>query len=124
MVGSLYAHRARRVTVGEDNHLVLTDLDFDQQIGSLDKSVLVDFWAPWCGPCRMLAPVIDEISIEYAGKLAVGKVNTDENQKLASKYGIMSIPTLIVFKAGKPVDRIVGYMSKKDLKARLDKHVQ
>lgn len=104
--------------------MVLSDADFEQKISSIKGSVLVDFWAPWCGPCRMLAPIIEEIANEYDGKLVVAKVNTDENQRLAAKYGIMSIPTLIVFKEGKPVERLIGYMSKKDLKARLDRILQ
>lgn len=107
-----------------DKIVTLTDADFDEKLKGIDNAVLVDFWAPWCGPCRMLAPVIDEIAGEYDGKLTVAKVNTDENQRLAAKFGIMSIPTLIVFKNQKPHERIVGFMSKKDLKAKLDKLVQ
>jgi thioredoxin 1 len=81
--------------------------------------VLVDFWAPWCGPCRMIAPIVEELSGEMSG-VKFCKMNVDENQALAAKYGVMSIPTLLVFKGGQPVERLVGYMPKKDLKGRLE----
>jgi thioredoxin 1 len=121
MVGFLTKSAGGRKPMAEEKHLELSDADFDQKLSSIKETVLVDFWAPWCGPCRMLAPIIDDLATEYAGKLTVAKVNTDENQKVSAKYGIMSIPTLIIFKGGKAVDRVIGYMSKKDLKARLDK---
>lgn len=83
--------------------------------------VLIDFWAGWCGPCRILSPTIDEISKEYEGKLVVGKVNVDENQEIASEFGIMSIPTLILFKDGKPIDKTVGVLPKAKIKVMIDK---
>lgn len=97
--------------------------DFDQEVLKSDQPVLVDFWAPWCMPCRMLAPTIDELAAEYTGKAKVVKVNTDENQDLAAQYGIRGIPTLILFKDGKPVERVVGVQSKPALSERLNKLV-
>lgn len=82
--------------------------------------VLVDFWAPWCAPCRHIAPIVEELATEYEGKVGFAKVNTDENGPIAAKYGISSIPTLIVFKDGQPVKHLVGLRPKRDLKASLD----
>ncbi len=88
-----------------------------------DVPVLVDFWAPWCGPCRMIAPTVEQIATEYAGKVRVGKVNTDENPQVAASHNISSIPTLLVFKGGKVVDKSIGVTPKTALSALLDKHV-
>ena len=82
--------------------------------------VLVDFWAVWCGPCRMVAPIVDELAKEYAGRLKVAKLNTDENQDIASRYQIMGIPTLLFFKDGQPIDKIVGAAPKKQFKEKID----
>jgi thioredoxin 1 len=98
----------------------VTDANFDGEVLKSDKPVLVDFWAPWCGPCRMVAPIVDELSDEYDGKVKFVKLNTDDNIKTASTYGIRSIPTLLVFKGGEVAGQIVGFRPKGDLKKRLD----
>lgn len=97
--------------------IVLTSENFESEVLLSDKPVLVDFWATWCGPCRMLAPVIEEIAQEYDGKIKVGKINVDEQPALASKFGISSIPTLMVFKDGKITSTEVGYMEKEEVLA-------
>ena len=98
----------------------VTDSTFDQEVLQADKPVLVDFWAPWCGPCRQIAPMIDQLASENVGSVKVGKVNTDENPNTAMAYGIEAIPTLIVFKGGQPVTRFQGARSKSALQAALD----
>jgi thioredoxin 1 len=105
------------------NMLTLTEANFTQEVLSSSVPVLVDFWAEWCGPCRMIAPILEEIATEYDGRLRIGKVNVDEQQALGSQYGIRSIPTLLVFKNGEVADQMVGLKSKRDLKASLDRVV-
>jgi thioredoxin 1 len=95
--------------------LHLTDSDFESTIKNSATPVLVDFWAEWCGPCRRIAPIIDELAAEYEGRLAVGKVNIDEHQDAATQFGVSSIPTLILFKDGQPAERIVGALPKEEL---------
>jgi thioredoxin 1 len=104
--------------------VVATDNNFNEEVLKHSQPVLVDFWAPWCGPCRLVGPVVEELAEEYAGKVKVVKLNTDENMNTASAYGIMSIPTLGLFKDGKLVDWMVGAAPKKTLKTLIDKHVQ
>ncbi|MFN8639364.1 MAG: thioredoxin [Dehalococcoidia bacterium] len=96
-----------------------SDTTFETDVIGSDLPVLVDFWAPWCGPCRMVAPIVEELAEEYEGKVKFVKLNTDENPQVAGKYGIRSIPTLLVFKGGKPVGQIVGFRPKSDLEKRL-----
>jgi len=102
------------------NVMEFTDGNFAGEVLSADLPVLVDFWAEWCGPCRMLAPTIEELAGEYKGKVKVGKVNTDDNRDVSVKFGISAIPTVIVFKDGQIVKKFVGLVSKKEFKAVLD----
>jgi thioredoxin 1 len=97
-----------------------SDSTFETDVLENDAPVLVDFWAPWCGPCRMVAPIVEELAEEYDGQVKFVKLNTDENPQVAGKYGIRSIPTLLVFKGGEPVSQIVGFRPKSDLAKRLD----
>lgn len=101
----------------------VTDSSFQQEVLDSDLPVLVDFWAPWCGPCRMVSPVVDELANQYAGQVKVVKLNTDDNPDIASQYGIRSIPTLIVFKAGEAVDRVIGAVPKTTLTTTLEKYL-
>lgn len=100
----------------------MTGANFDQITGG-EKPVLVDFWAPWCGPCRMIAPVIEEIAAEFEGKAIVAKVNVDDEPALAQRFGVMSIPTLVILKGGKVVEQAVGARGKADVAAMLARHL-
>jgi thioredoxin len=101
------------------HELTLTDQTFDEEIKTATEPVLVDFWAEWCGPCKMVAPILDEIAAEQQGKLRVGKINIDENLELAQRFDVMSIPTMILFKDGEPQVRIVGAKGKGQLMQEL-----
>jgi len=95
---------------------VFTDQNFEQEVLNSQKPVLVDFWAPWCGPCQMMGPIIEQLVEELEGKVVVGKLNVDENPQMAQKYGVMSIPTLLIFKDGQVVEQFVGVQPKEVLK--------
>ncbi|MBD2576973.1 thioredoxin [Oscillatoria sp. FACHB-1406] len=101
----------------------VTDASFKEDVLESDVPVLVDFWAPWCGPCRMVAPVVDEISQQYEGRVKVVKLNTDDNPTVATQYGIRSIPTLMIFKGGQRVDMVVGAVPKTTLANTLEKYL-
>ncbi len=105
------------------NTVEFTDSNFEDEVEKSDTPVLVDFWAEWCGPCRMVGPVVDEIAGEYAGKVKVGKVNVDHNPEVSVKYGIRSIPALMIFKNGEVVDTIIGAVPKTHIKKQLDAQV-
>jgi thioredoxin 1 len=103
--------------------LHLDEKNFETEVLKSSLPVLVDFWAQWCGPCKMIAPVIDQLSLELQGKMKIAKVNVDEAPQLAGKFNVMSIPTLLIFKSGQPVDQIVGAMPKDKLLAKLNTHL-
>jgi len=103
------------------NIVTVTEASFDQEVLNAPSPVLVDFWAEWCGPCKMIAPILDELADEYDGKVKIAKVNVDDNQGLAVKYGITAIPSLLFFKDGQVVDQVRGLRSKRDLKESFDR---
>src|SRR5512135_2871287 len=103
------------------NIVTLTKENFDKEVLQSATPVLVDFWAEWCGPCKMLAPVLDELADEYNGRVRIAKLNIDEHQELATQYGIQSIPTLLLFHQGQVTEQVVGLRSKRELKAKFDR---
>jgi thioredoxin 1 len=103
--------------------LEVTDASFDQDVLKADQPVLVDFWATWCGPCRAIAPIVEELAKEYQGKVKIGKMDVDRNNATPMRYGVRGIPTLLVFKNGEVKEQIVGYVPKEQIQKALDKHV-
>ena len=100
--------------------LTFTDSSFKQEVLESKQPVVVDFWAPWCAPCRIVSPIIDELAREFAGKVKVGKINVDENPKVAGQYGVMSIPSIVFFKNGQPVKTMVGAQNKENYKQEIE----
>src|ERR1043165_874110 len=107
--------------MAEGNNVTFNAHKFGKEVLQSSTPILVDFWAEWCGPCKMIAPVLDELADEYNGKVRIGKVNIDEHQSLATEYGVRAIPTLLMFKGGQVQEQMVGARSKRDLKASFDK---
>lgn len=101
----------------------ITDSNFKENVLDNNGVALIDFWAEWCGPCRLIGPVVEELSKEYEGKATIGKLNVDDNREVAAQYGIMSIPTLLIFKNGQVVEKHVGLATKNDLKRKIDAHL-
>ncbi|MCB0721400.1 MAG: thioredoxin [Ignavibacteriae bacterium] len=101
----------------------ITDGNFETEVRNSDKPVLIDFWAVWCGPCKMIAPIVEEIATEYDGQVKVGKLDVDNNQQVAMEFGIRSIPTLLIFKGGQVVDQIVGAVPKDHIIGKLSAHL-
>jgi thioredoxin 1 len=116
-------HQTLRGDMAGNNTLTFTDADFDKDVLNSDVPVLVDFWAEWCGPCRMMGPTVDQVATDYSGKVKVGKLDVDSNQQTAARYGIRGIPTLLLFKGGKVVDQKVGAIGKPEFQKMLDAHV-
>jgi thioredoxin 1 len=112
-----------KLCMASEHTLNFTDGTFDQDVLNSDVPVLVDFWAPWCGPCKAMTPTVDALATEYAGKMKIGKMNTDENPATPMRYQVRGIPTLLLFKGGKVVDQRVGSMPKPDVQKMIDPHL-
>jgi len=116
-----WGERTRRIVMASENLTELNDANFEEEILKASTPALVDFWAPWCGPCRVVGPIVEEIAEKYAGRIKVAKLNVDDNPITPGKYGIRGIPTLILFKDGEAVDQIVGAVPKGQIEAMLQK---
>ena len=101
----------------------VTDANFDQDVLKSDQPVLVDFWAAWCGPCRAIAPIVEELATQYAGKVKIGKMDVDRNNATPMRYNVRGIPTLLIFKGGQVQEQLVGYRGKEEIQKALDKHI-
>lgn len=109
--------------MASDAIVEITDANFDQTVLKSDRPVMIDFWAAWCGPCRALAPIVDEVAKQYGGKVVVGKMDVDKNTATPQRYGVRGIPTLLVFKGGQVREQIVGYVPKETIEKALDKNL-
>lgn len=109
--------------MASDAILEITDANFDQTVLKSDRPVMIDFWAAWCGPCRALAPIVDEVAKQYGGKVVVGKMDVDKNTATPQRYGVRGIPTLLVFKGGQVREQIVGYVPKETIEKALEKNL-
>ncbi len=105
------------------NTVEITDTNFNEVVNNTDQPVMIDFWAEWCGPCKMLGPIVEELANDYEGKAVIGKVNVDNNQEVSMQFGIRSIPTLLIFKNGEVVDKQVGYVPKNVLAQKLEANI-
>jgi thioredoxin 1 len=110
----------RRISMASQATLHLTEAAFDQTLAEHKEAIVVDFWAEWCGPCKAIAPTLDELATEYAGRVTIAKVNVDEHPGLAARFQVRSIPTLLIFKGGQVIDQVVGAVPKAQIKKRLD----
>jgi len=120
---SYYVRGRERISLTGAKIFDLRETNFNDFISQATTPILVDFWAEWCGPCRMIAPVVEEVAAEYEGRLQVGKINVDENRDIAASLGVVSIPTLIVFKNGREMERTIGYRTKEELRRLLEKYI-
>lgn len=121
--GSPVCGRCKTPLSGDAGPVVFSDQNFAAEVEASPLPVLVDFWAPWCGPCRMVGPIVDQLAKDFSGRARVGKLNVDENPSTSARFNVRSIPALLIFKAGKEVDRVVGAQSKEALSRRLERFI-